>query len=451
MGNTTKILFSAVTRIGTASILNDDRIYANGKFIHPSAADYSQISLETDDSNCLFALSDGMEDEDTGISVINEIRKFHEKSKSSSKNIHVKLDDLVQCVEQTGNLLHSISLGESDFRQRRTAFAGVLIDNGHIAAVNLGSCRIYKLDGSNFRLVINDYKRAERLLKMGIINDEQAEMLSGQKKSAIEVGASTVKKSEADPLKPGQVYLICSNGLAESVSEEKIYDIMVSGSEPEEVASSLVAEAFKNDCGDNVTAIVIKVEEDDEAEEMVSSMPKVYRQSRPSQTKRNSPRRSDRKGADLGGIASVLIFFLLLGLVVYGGYSLWKKVRAPQIIGADNQFETTASSTNTPEGNDADDEANPDDEYGIENPDGETGDDETDSSDEEPDAGADDKENPTKSEGEIYIVKPGDMLMKIAKDKYGDESKYRLIMEANNITDPNMLQVGQKLILPPLN
>jgi serine/threonine protein phosphatase PrpC len=455
MGNTTKILFSAVTRIGTASIVNDDRIYANGKFIHPSAADYSQISLEASDSNCLFALSDGMEDEDTGISVINELRKFHDKTKTSSKNIHVKLDDLVQCVEQTGNLLHSISLGESDFRQRRTAFAGVLIDNGSIAAVNLGSCRIYQLDGNSFRLVINDYKRAERLLKMGIINDEQAEMLSGQKKSAMEIGTSTVKKSDADPIKAGQVYLLCSNGLAESVSEDKIYDILASDSEPDEMASSLVAEAFKNDSGDDLTAIVIKIEENDDSEEMKSGMPKAYKPSRTSYSKRNSPRRNDKKGVDVGGIASMLIFFLLLAAVVFGGYKLWMKVRAPEVLDAINQNESTSSSTNMP-GNTADidnpdDETDPDNVSGLEDPDGETGSDETDPTHEGSNAGANDNENLVGPEGTTYVVKPGDMLMKISKKFYGDESKYKLIMEANNMTDPNMLQIGQTLKIPPLN
>jgi len=446
MGNSTKILFSAVTRIGTACAANDDKIYANGKFIHPSSADFSQISLETDDSNCLFALSDGMEDEDTGISVINELKKFHEKTKSSSKNIQVKLDDLVQCIEQTGNLLHSISLGDNDFRQRRTAFAGVLIDNGYIAAVNLGSCRIYKLDGSNFKLVINDYKRAERLLKLGIINDEQAEMLTGQKKTAMDVGASTVKKSDADPLKPGQIYLLCSSSLAESVSEERIFDILSSGSEPEEMAGSLVAEAYKNDSGDNVTAVVIKVEEDEEADEMRSGMPKAYNSGKVYRSRRVStgPRRHEKRGADLGGIASVVIFFLLLAAVIFGGYSLWMKVRAPQLIETGNKYETTSSSTNTPDETGGSDYS--DDEEGPGSETGENG--ETDPAG-GTESGTDDQD--ANSEGTIYIVKPGDMLMKIAREHYGDESKYKLIMEANDIKDPNMLYVGQKLILPPLD
>ena len=53
-------------------------------------------------------------------------------------------------------------------------------------------------------------------------------------------------------------------------------------------------------------------------------------------------------------------------------------------------------------------------------------------------------------DGTTYVVKPGDMLMKIAKNFYGDESKYVLIMEANNIQDPDKIFVGQELKIPPI-
>jgi N-acetylmuramoyl-L-alanine amidase len=49
-----------------------------------------------------------------------------------------------------------------------------------------------------------------------------------------------------------------------------------------------------------------------------------------------------------------------------------------------------------------------------------------------------------------YTVKPGDTLGAIARDMYGSAAKYPLIAEANNITDPRRLWVGQVLTIPPL-
>lgn len=53
-------------------------------------------------------------------------------------------------------------------------------------------------------------------------------------------------------------------------------------------------------------------------------------------------------------------------------------------------------------------------------------------------------------EATLYTVKSGDTLSKIAKEFYGDASKYPVIFEANQpmLTDPNKIFVGQSLRIP---
>jgi hypothetical protein len=52
--------------------------------------------------------------------------------------------------------------------------------------------------------------------------------------------------------------------------------------------------------------------------------------------------------------------------------------------------------------------------------------------------------------GRSYTVKSGDTLSKIAKEHYGDASKYNRIFEANRniLSDPDKIQVGQSLVIP---
>jgi len=54
-------------------------------------------------------------------------------------------------------------------------------------------------------------------------------------------------------------------------------------------------------------------------------------------------------------------------------------------------------------------------------------------------------------ESTLYTVKSGDTLSKIAKQFYGNASKYPVIFEANKpmLTDPNKIYVGQNLRIPP--
>ncbi len=50
----------------------------------------------------------------------------------------------------------------------------------------------------------------------------------------------------------------------------------------------------------------------------------------------------------------------------------------------------------------------------------------------------------------VHIVKKGDTLMQLARNYYGDASRWRSILEANRdrLPDPNRLYVGQELVIP---
>lgn len=49
-----------------------------------------------------------------------------------------------------------------------------------------------------------------------------------------------------------------------------------------------------------------------------------------------------------------------------------------------------------------------------------------------------------------YKVQPGDSLSKIAKEFYGDATKYQRIFEANRdkLDNPDKIQAGQELVIP---
>ena len=48
----------------------------------------------------------------------------------------------------------------------------------------------------------------------------------------------------------------------------------------------------------------------------------------------------------------------------------------------------------------------------------------------------------------LYTVKRGDGLMKIARQFYGDASRYKEIAKFNGLTDANKIKVGQVLKIP---
>ena len=55
--------------------------------------------------------------------------------------------------------------------------------------------------------------------------------------------------------------------------------------------------------------------------------------------------------------------------------------------------------------------------------------------------------------GQSYTVKAGDTLSKISKQFYGDSNEYMRIFYANRdkLRDPDKIQIGQQLMIPPEN
>jgi nucleoid-associated protein YgaU len=55
------------------------------------------------------------------------------------------------------------------------------------------------------------------------------------------------------------------------------------------------------------------------------------------------------------------------------------------------------------------------------------------------------------SGGESYTIQAGDTLSKISKHYYGDANEYMRIFYANRdkLRDPDKIQVGQQLVIPP--
>jgi nucleoid-associated protein YgaU len=47
-----------------------------------------------------------------------------------------------------------------------------------------------------------------------------------------------------------------------------------------------------------------------------------------------------------------------------------------------------------------------------------------------------------------YVVKEGDSLSSIAEKFYGDLYKWPKLMEANRLSNPNMIEVGMVLVIP---
>lgn len=418
MDNQIKINATVVSNNGVLQTNNGENFFLNGRFRHDYENDNIQVSIQNmEDSFHTFALCEGMDkergDSKSFISMIRELKRFYEQVKGSSKSMENIQNDLVGRIKEIDNLVHSISVGSKDINN--TAFSGILISRGKASVVNMGNCKVYISRGANVRQITVDHKKAERLLKLGIISNKQAEVLSKEYVETDDELQSEIKVYQLGDIIEGDVYLFCSEALANSIDEEIIQEMLAVKGEPEYLANTLIKEARKGIISDGMSVLVIKIEK----------MPGfAITNSANIKTKFqiiNEPVRGPVKTKTI--ISALLTSIIIIGLFA-AVYFIWIRDKGQSNIDASKSDINTKSSVI-------------DTVYKEEQPEK--------NSDTNNTGKTIDSSNKDSSR---YTVKAGDSLAKISKKFYNDPGKYKLIMDANNIKDPNRITVGQVLIIP---
>jgi len=464
-----KVNASAVSRIGKFCADNEDNFYVDGRFIYDREVDNIQVSVENSGPEYLFAVSDSMDREipemSSSISLVKELKKLQDRFIRRGKEIELKLEEMSECVEEVSNLIYSTEIKEEGKDGGKAAFAGLLISGNKAAVMNISNCRVYLLRDGSLKLLSTDYRKTERLLKMGIITGEQAEKLSDHLGSSDGSVDKKLKKSQVMTVEEGDVFLLCTNGLTDVVDEDRIYDILSAGGDAGHISHKLVAEAVKNGGEDNMTALVVSIEKiegedqpktyvkswlDEEDDEIDIPRRVRYREGsayssrhegstrlgsyRERQSTRPSKASIKRQKA-IQRLISTVAACLVIIVSLFGAYKLWNflsRVEKDENTVAQNT--NGESDQNFPE----DQEYMGETETGLDEPTDET-------------AGEGDAENSFGEEFQFpikYTVQKGDTLYQLSKKFYNDPTKYNLIMEANNIQNANQIQVGQVLTIP---
>jgi protein phosphatase len=141
-----------------------------------------------------------------------------------------------------------------------TLTALILIQD-RMYVVNVGDSRIYLLRGDELLRLTMDHTVAEEYVKLGMLTKEEAERHPQKHVLTRAIGAEPANADiESHLLEPGDLFMLCSDGIINHVSDEAIYETMKSKA-PGDCAWSLVGQALQGGGSDNATAMVVRVDE----------------------------------------------------------------------------------------------------------------------------------------------------------------------------------------------
>lgn len=141
-----------------------------------------------------------------------------------------------------------------------TTVVVLLAQQGHFACLWAGDSRAYLLRDGVLTQVSRDHSLVEDLLESGAITPEQAARHPQANVITRAVGADAEMldlDKRSGPLRPGDRFLLCSDGLCKTLDDARIAELL--GGDTEDGADRLIEAALLARATDNVTAVTVQV------------------------------------------------------------------------------------------------------------------------------------------------------------------------------------------------
>ena len=235
---------------------------------------HNEDSVAADPANGLVVLADGMGGYNAGevasgmatTVIVTEMRQLltgvkpHDVDKGSSEEIAARL--VREQVLKANTSIFQAAQSQPQYAGMGTTLVVCLFYDNRVLVAHLGDSRLYMLREGKFKQVTRDHSLLQEQIDSGIITAEQAKKAAHKNLVTKALGIDPVVEPEIHEYaaKPGDVYLLCSDGLCDMVEDEDIgMTLQALGGNLKLAAQQLVQMANDNGGRDNVSVILVRV------------------------------------------------------------------------------------------------------------------------------------------------------------------------------------------------
>jgi PPM family protein phosphatase len=159
-----------------------------------------------------------------------------------------------------------------------TTMTVALVEDDHVTIGHVGDSRAYRLRDHGLEQLTEDHSLVAELVRSGRLSPEEAE--THPQRSVITRALGTEADVDVDTFtvetRPGDLFLICSDGLTTMVEEDRIAEVVEQNRDDlERAAKQLIADANRSGGEDNVTVICFEIVERGAEADETARMPTV--------------------------------------------------------------------------------------------------------------------------------------------------------------------------------
>ncbi|GHV41473.1 protein phosphatase [Clostridia bacterium] len=210
--------------------------------------------------NNVFIIADGMGGHTSGeIASSKAVEFFLEYVRKSVSDGSYTENFLAGAVKYANDRILGLTFSDQSLRGMGTTFTAACTDNVNFYYAHVGDSRAYSIANGEITQITQDHTFVGEMRRSGALTEE--ELKTHPNRHMLTRALGTDYETTVDygyrPLAGGDIFLLCSDGLTNMLTDEEIKAIAEADGTLDEKAQKLVATAIEAGGKDNVSVIII--------------------------------------------------------------------------------------------------------------------------------------------------------------------------------------------------
>jgi serine/threonine protein phosphatase PrpC len=184
----------------------------------------------------------------------------HEIDRASGQSLARRY--ILDKMAMTNSAIYKSAESQPQYAGMGTTLVMALFCDDQVTVAHIGDSRLYRLRGETFSAITRDHSLLQEQIDSGMISAEEAKFSQNKNLVTRALGVDPEVETEIHeyPVLPGDIYLLCSDGLNDMVEDEEIHlTLQMLAANLELAATQLIQMANDNGGRDNVSVILVKV------------------------------------------------------------------------------------------------------------------------------------------------------------------------------------------------
>ena len=235
--------------------------------------DHNEDAIASDPEIGLVVLADGMGGYKAGevasemaiLTIIAELKEHIVNCPPGQRDADTGMQRearlLIDAVAKANESIYHVSQSQPQCAGMGTTLVVGLFTNDRILVGHIGDSRMYRLRAGELQQITEDHSLLQEQIRSGLITPEQARESHNKNlvTRALGVDPQVELELHEHEVLPGDLYLLCSDGLTDLVEDEDIHLTMTAlGANLELAAHQLVEMANDNGGKDNISVILAR-------------------------------------------------------------------------------------------------------------------------------------------------------------------------------------------------